>query len=240
MNSRTLLFLLLSAGVVCYGARAYAQGADAAALSGGNPSTEPVRAFVTAEVARSQPNLRAEITVGEVDSHLHLAACERTEAFLRPGTRLWGRTYVGFRCTTRPNWSISIPVEVRLFGPGFVAARALPANTTIGQSDLRVADVEVTSEQSGVVVEVAQAEDHVTTRAVDGGQPIPLNALRTVPVIGQGDPVKLVGTGSGFSISTDGVALSNAADGESVRVRTDSGHTLSGIARKNRVVEVNF
>jgi flagella basal body P-ring formation protein FlgA len=235
-----LLFLLLAAGVVCFGARAHAQGADAQALLSKNPSTDPVRAFVAEELARSQPNLRSEFTVGEVDSHLHLAACEKTEAFLRPGSRLWGHGFVGFRCTTKPNWSISIPVEVRLYGPGFVTAHNLPVNSTITPSDLRSAEIELTSEQSGVVVDMAQAEDRVTTRALDAGQVVPLNALRLVPVVGQGDPVKLVGVGSGFSISTDGVALTNAADGETVRVRTDSGRTLTGIARKNRVVEVNF
>jgi len=49
-----------------------------------------------------------------------------------------------------------------------------------------------------------------------------------------------VGVGSGFSISTDGIALATVAAGELVRVRTDSGRTLSGIARKGRVVEVSF
>jgi flagella basal body P-ring formation protein FlgA len=49
-----------------------------------------------------------------------------------------------------------------------------------------------------------------------------------------------VGTGNGFSISTDGVALATAAAGESVRVRVESGRTLSGVARKGRIVEVGF
>jgi len=90
------------------------------------------------------------------------------------------------------------------------------------------------------VVAAEQLADRICTRSLEVGQAIPLNCLRTVPAIGQGDPVKLVGVGSGFSISTDGIALATVAAGELVRVRTDSGRTLSGIARKGRVVEVSF
>jgi len=67
-----------------------------------------------------------------------------------------------------------------------------------------------------------------------------LNSLRAVPAVGQGDAVKLVGLGSGFSISTDGIAMATAAAGESVRVRVESGRTVSGVARRGRIVEVAF
>jgi flagella basal body P-ring formation protein FlgA len=201
---------------------------------------EEVRRFVAAEVARSQPGLRAEITVGDIDSRLRLAACDRTEVFLHAGARLWGRSFVGYRCLQRPGWSISVPVTVRLFGPALVAAQSLPALQTISASAVRREEVEVTREPGGVVNDAAQLEDQVCTRSLEPGQPIPLNALRAVPAVGQGDSVKLVGVGNGFSISTDGIALATAAAGESVRVRVESGRTVSGVARKGRIVEVGF
>jgi len=206
------------------------------------PSTpaDTVRQFVEAELARSQPQFRAEISIGEIDPHLHLAPCERTESFLRPGGRLWGRSFVGLRCLQHPGWSISVPVTVRLFGQALVATQSLPALQTISSSAVRQQEVEVTREPGGVVLAAEQLEDRVCTRSLEIGQPIPLNCLRTVPAIGQGDPVKLVGVGNGFTISTDATALATAAAGEVVRVRTDSGRTISGIARKGRIVEVSF
>ncbi|SPE19397.1 putative Flagella basal body P-ring formation protein FlgA [Burkholderiales bacterium] len=201
---------------------------------------ETVRRFVDAELARSQPRLRAEISIGEIDPHLRLAPCERTEAFLRPGGRLWGRSFVGLRCLQHPGWSISVPVTVRLYGMALVAEQPLPALQPISASAVRQQEVEVTREPGGVVVEAQQLEDRVCTRSLEVGQPIPLNSLRTLPAVGQGDPVKLIGVGSGFSISTEATALATVAAGELVRVRTDSGRTVSGIARKGRVVEVSF
>lgn len=204
------------------------------------PVGEQVRAFVAAELARSQPGLRAEITVGDIDQRLRLAPCEHTEVFLRSGARLWGRSFVGYRCTQRPGWSISVPVTVRLFGPALVATQALPALQAIAAGALRREDVEMTREPGGVVVDASQVQDQICTRGLEAGQPIPLNCLRALPAVGQGETVKLVGTGNGFSISTDGIALATAAPGENVRVRVESGRTVSGVARRGRVVEVDF
>jgi len=196
--------------------------------------------FVSEELARSQPDLRAEISVGELDPHLRLAACGHMEAFLRPGGRLWGRSFVGLRCLQRSGWSVSVPVTVRLFGPALVATQPLPALQAIPASALRSEEIDVTREPGGVVTKLEQLEDRNCSRSLEPGQPIPLNALRVVPAVGQGEPVKLVGVGAGFSIATDGTALATAASGELVRVRTDSGRTVSGIARKGRVVELSF
>jgi flagella basal body P-ring formation protein FlgA len=201
---------------------------------------EQVRRFVEDELARTQPGLRAQITVGDIDARMRLAPCDRTEAFLRPGTRLWGRGYVGYRCLQRPGWSVSVPVDVHLFGPGLVALQSLPALQTIGADAVELREIDLTRESGGVVKDAAQLADKVATRPIEAGQAIPLNALRTVPAVNQGEPVKVVGIGSGFSIATEGTAMSSAAPGDLVRVRTESGRTIAGIARRGRIVEVSF
>jgi flagella basal body P-ring formation protein FlgA len=61
-----------------------------------------------------------------------------------------------------------------------------------------------------------------------------------MPAVGQGDPVKLVGRGHGFSITTDAVALAAATEGQPVRVRLESGKILTGTAHDGRIVEVSF
>jgi len=237
--SRWLLFRFLLGTCAVSAMPAFAAQVDGAAPAGEVPA-EVIRRFVAAELARTQPDLRAEISVGDIDPRLRLAPCAHTEAFLRSGARLWGRSFVGYRCLQRPGWSISVPVSVRLYGAALVATQPLPALQPISQSALRREEVEVTREPAGVVVDAAALEDHICTRSLESGQAIPLNCLRTLPAVGQGDAVKLVGIGSGFSISTDGIALATVAAGELVRVRTESGRTVSGIARRGRVVEVEF
>jgi flagella basal body P-ring formation protein FlgA len=217
-----------------------AQESIAAAAQADHHVADRVEQFVRTELAQSQPQLRAEISVGQIDAHLHLAACEHTEVFLRPGARLWGHSFVGYRCLQRPNWSIAVPVMVRLYGPALIAVQPLPVLQPISATAVRLGEVEVTREPGGVVKDPAELADKVCIRALEPGQAIPVNALRTLAAVNQGEPVKIAGVGSGFSITTEGVALATAAPGELVRVRTESGRTIAGIARKGRIVEVNF
>ena len=183
---------------------------------------------------------RIEVVVGEIDPRLQLAPCGRTEVFLPAGARFWGRTFAGIRCVEGASWSINIAVTVRVFGPALVAAKALAAGASIQADDVRSAEVEWTREAQGVVTTPAQFDQRVLARPIASGQPIPLNALRAPQAVGQGEPVRLVGYGNGFSISADGTALASAAVGQSVRVRTESGRILTGTARTGRLVEVQF
>lgn len=214
-----------------------AAGAQAAAH-------ETVRQFVQREAAavaaRLGANVRLEVTVGALPSGMQLAPCARIEPFVPSGVRLWGRTHVGMRCMDGANWSVLLPVTVKIFGPALVAARPLAALQAIAPDDLRIAEVEWTREPQGVATDPAQIDNRVLTRPLGVGQPVPLAALRAPLAVGQGDPVKVLGQGRGFSIQTDGIALAAAQEGQPVRVRTESGRILTGIARVGRSVEVQF
>jgi flagella basal body P-ring formation protein FlgA len=56
----------------------------------------------------------------------------------------------------------------------------------------------------------------------------------------QGQSVRLLTSGAGFTISNEGKALNNATDGQIVQVRTASGQVVSGVARSGGVVEVTY
>jgi len=203
---------------------------------------ESVRLFVLREAATAAGGTqsRIDVVVGAIDSRLHLAPCRRTEVFVPPGRRLWGRGFAGIRCLDGATWSINVPVTVRIYGPALVATQPLAPGAVVQAEDVRTAEVEWTREAQGVVLGAAQLESRVLSRPVASGQPIPLTALRTAQVVSQGEPVRLVGQGSGFSISADGVAMGSATDGQSVRVRTESGRIVTGTARAGRLVEVQF
>ncbi len=231
--SRLLLTILL-----------FAAGSFASAQDAHPELAAAARRFVEREVAGTlaaaggQPRL--EVAVGQLDARARLAPCERTEFFVPAGTRLWGRSRIGLRCVRGASWSTLIPVDVRIYGPALVAARHLAPLQPIADGDVHVAEVEWTREPLGVVTDPAQLDNRVPTRPIGLGQPIPVAALRAPQVVAQGDAVKVVGTGRGFSVSTAAVALAAAQDGQPVRVRTESGRVLTGTARAGRIVEVAF
>lgn len=212
-------------------------------VSAQTPTTDPLQQFVqreTASMAASLGGARLDVSVGSLPAGMQLAACARMEPFMPNGARLWGRSHIGMRCVDGATWSVLVPITVRIFGPALVAARPLPALQPLQADDLRTAEVEWTREPQGVATEAAQIENRVLTRPIAPGQPIPLVALRAPQVVGQGDPVKVMGQGRGFSIQADGIALATAQDGQTVRVRTESGKILTGTARPGRVVDVLF
>ncbi len=185
--------------------------------------------------------LRIEVQVGALDTRLTQAPCAQPiyEVVQGMGMRLWGRSAVVVRCPATA-WSMRAPMTVRIWGHALVAARTLTALTALGIDDVQTAEVELSREAQGVLTDWGQLAGRVSTRTLSAGQPIPLAALRAPQVMGQGDPVKVVGQGQGFAIATEATALSAALDGQNVRVRTESGRILTGTARSGRVVEVAF
>ena len=181
---------------------------------------------------------RADITIGDVDSRLHLAPCARIEPFLPAGTRLWGRGMIGVRCLEGASWSTYIPIHVRIYGPAVVAARGLSAGQALSPADVRVEEVELTREPPGVLNDPAQVENKLLLRTLTMGQPIRGDQLRARPVVVSGEQVKLTYTGGGFVVSAEGRALAPAVDGQSVRVQLQSGRVLTGTARAGGVVEI--
>ncbi len=211
------------------------------------PPNETVERFVASEAAAVMPmaaGARIEVEIGRLDPRLQLAACNDIEPFIPSGTRLWGRAHVGLRCadkgTNAARWQVFLPVTVRVFGPALVATRPIAAGQTLADGDLATAEVEWTREPQGVLTDLSQLDGRVSSRPIGIGQPIPLSALRAPQVVAAGDQVRIVGRGPGFSVTAQAVALAAAQDGQSVRVRLDSGRILTGIARAGRSVDVTF
>ena len=73
--------------------------------------------------------------------------------------------------------------------------------------------------------------------SIAAGQVLRDDMLRPPYSVTQGQIVQTTIRGKGFSILGEGVAMSNASEGQTVQVRTGSGRMISGIAR-NGVVEI--
>ncbi len=199
-------------------------------------NVDPILQFVERSVGTGR---RFEVKIGELDPRLQLAPCNRIEPFLPPGGRLWGRSFVGLRCLQGAAWSVSLPVTVTVWGPSLVAASALPAGMQPGPADFRLEEVELTREPATLVADTAQLAGRVLSRPMAAGQPLRADHLRVLPTISAGDPIKIRVIGEGFSIVTDGVALSPGGDGQPLRVRMESGKIVSGTVR-DRSVEIRL
>lgn len=172
--------------------------------------------------------LRVEIEVGKPNPGLKLAPCDKAEPFLPGNTRLWGRANVGLRCVAGARWTTFIPVRISAYGPALVARVALPAGRVPQADDFSIQEVDWAASRSTPIARPELLHDRELIRPVAAGKPLLAEYLRIAPAVRAGELIAVVVEGQGFAISTEAVALTSAADGQQVRVRTAAGKVLSG------------
>lgn len=180
------------------------------------------------------------ITVGNIDQRMNLAACVAPQAFQQPGARPWGKTTVGVRCSAPTPWTVYIQAQVSVLGKYVAAAVPLVNGQAIEASQLTMVSGDLAALPNGVVTDMAQAIGRTSSMSLAAGSPLRLDALRSKPVVQQGQAVRVVTKGAGFSVSAEAKAIGNASDGQVVQVRTSAGAILSGVAKTGGTVEVVF
>jgi flagella basal body P-ring formation protein FlgA len=184
---------------------------------------------------------RVSFSIGALDPRTQLTPCPALEAFHPAGGRLWGKTTVGVRCQMPNGWTVYVPVQISVTAPYLVTARPLSQGQSIAQSDLLTQNGDLAALPSGILSEPSQAIGKTLRNSVGVGQPIRSDMLLAPLIIKQGQAVKLIAGGAGFSVTGDGIALGNASEGQTIQIRTPNGATVSGVARQGNVVEIgNF
>lgn len=185
--------------------------------------------------------VRVEVETGTLDPRLQLAPCARVEVFLPPGQRAWGRTRIGLKCAQGPvAWRVTVPMTVRLWAPGLVVAASLPSGTVLAPGHLRLTEVDWSERDSPVLIHEPAALGRTLGMTVSAGSALRQEHLKRRQWFESGDTVRLTAIGPGFSIQGEGVALSPGIEGQSVRIRTESGRTVTGTPTGLRHVEVTL
>ncbi len=186
--------------------------------------------------------LPGEVTyvIGQLDPRTQLTPCSAYEPFLPAGSRLWGKATVGVRCLGPSAWTIYIPVQVNVSGNYLITAKAIAAGQQLVASDVVVRKGDLGSLPANILTDPAQAVGKTVKSSAAAGQPLRSDALIAPWAVQQGQNVKLVTKGAGFSASSEGKSLNNATEGQVVQVRTSSGQSVSGIARAGGVVEISY
>lgn len=182
----------------------------------------------------------ASIEVGAIDPRMSLAACPAPEAFQQPGARPWGKTTVGVRCAAPSAWTVYIQARVSVQGDYVAAAVPLAQGQPIQQSQLVLMKGDLAALPNGVVTDMAQAVGRSSTISLPSGAPLRLDALKSKPVVQQGQLVRVVSAGAGFKVSAEARAIGTASEGQVVQVRTPAGAIISGVAQAGGLVEVVF
>jgi flagella basal body P-ring formation protein FlgA len=183
-------------------------------------------------------NHQIEISIKPIDSRLKLQACEQLTSFLPPGAKAWGKVTVGIRCNSPKPWTIYVAAQVRVFGDYFVTKNAISSGQIITEQDIVKVHGELSSQAPGVVMQTQAAVGKTMLASVPAGVSVRLDMFKSLPVIQQGQNIKVISQGVGFRVSNDAIAVNSANEGQIARAKTTAGLLISGIARTGGIIEV--
>jgi flagella basal body P-ring formation protein FlgA len=212
-------------------------GAASQATQDGDSVRAAALVFLTQQAA-GLPG-KADITVTPVFPR-GLAACSTLEPFLPAGSRIWGRTTVGVRCSGDRPWTLYLQARVSVMATYYLAARAVAPGELLTAADLIPRDGDLTSMPQAIVTDPSQAVGAVTLSRIAAGLPLRTDMLRGAGAVVIGQSVHVVTSGAGFSISAEGSAMNNAAPGQQVRVKTAGGQIISGVVKDGSTVEIQL
>lgn len=238
-----LRFALLFALLAALGASApLAQAQSRAGFDAARQDATRLRAVVEQFLVTETAGLpgKVSVQVGPIDQRMSLASCPAPQAFLQPGARAWGKTTVGVRCTQPSSWTVYIQAQVSVVADYVAAAVPLAQGQPLEASQLTLVKGDIAAMPNGIVTDIAQALGRSPTVSLAAGTPLRLDTLKSRPVVQQGQSVRLVSSGAGFSVSGEARAIGNAGEGQVVQARTASGAIVSGTARAGGLVEVVF
>lgn len=182
---------------------------------------------------------KVTITVGSLDPRTQLPPCTAHEAFTPPGARIWGKTHIGVRCLGPNTWSVLVPVQITVSGQYVTTARPLAAGQVIQPGDLIAISGDLATQPTGVVTDPAYAIGKTLKNPLAAGQSLRADQLSAPLVVRQGQTVRLVSKGPGFSVSSEGKAINNASEGQIVQIRMPSGQVVSGVTKADGSAEIS-
>ena len=152
----------------------------------------------------------------------------------------WGRRPYLVECT-EPAWQLRARVEVTLMLPVWVTAQEIQKGQTIGPGDLLEKSLDVSRLQRGFVPSNESLVGSKSTRHLRMGQLVGELDLQLAWAVRAGEGVLIRAGQQGFSATTRGTALTNAAIGEGVRVRNlSSGKEIQAWVIDKGEVETRF
>ena len=175
-----------------------------------------------------------------LDRRTQLPPCDAFEPFLPSGGAPWGRTTVGVRCLGPSSWTVYVQAQVSVFAKYLVATRPLTAGQIVGTNDFVTRSGDLGLLPATILLDAEQALGKTVKIGIAAGQPLRSDQLIAPWAVQVGQTVRTVSRGEGFSVSSEGKALNNAVEGQTVQVRASSGQIVSGIARTGGIVEVNY
>lgn len=219
-------------------------------LAHANPiqSIESIQGAAEKEVRALLPqdNAKYYVTAARLDSRLRLAACALPlEAFTPNNTAPGAKATVGVRCPGQSHgqsyWTVYVPVTVEIEAPILVLRRALARRSPVEPADVELQTRRLSGMQSAFISDLGNLSGRRLKRALPAGAPLTADVLVPDVLVRRGQQVTLLAASGPFEIRAQGLALSEGAANERVRVRNAASlKIVEGVVENASTVRVGL
>ena len=223
-------------------AGSWVQAVHAEGIQPLNAVVVAVRSYLVQQNGNSKAG-QLKVAVTPPDPRLRLAACRtKLRVFTPPGQNTVGDTVVGVGCTDVSNpWSLYVQASVALIRPVLVARYPMSRGTALSSSDVALVNKDVARMTQGYLVDINKINGMLLKYSVTAGTVLRPALLRLPITIKRGDHVVLMAQGGGIQVKMAGIALTDGAVGDVIRVRNLSSHrVVQGTVVSAGVVQGQF
>jgi len=137
-------------------------------------------------------------------------------------------------------WNVSLPLTVSVFTQATVVKANLAAGSVLDAGSLGLAEVDVAAERGAAIKDPALVVGRVLGRNLMAGATLRQTDLKARQYFAAGETVRVVALGPGWQVVTEGQAVNAGIEGQTARVRTESGRILNARPSGDREVELTL
>ena len=183
-----------------------------------------------------------QVMVEPLDSRLRLQACDlNLEAFSNNTNTVVGNLTIGVKCTSPVSWTVYVPATVKVVRTVVVAVRPLAAKQLITQSDVKLQQLDIGSLRQGYMSNTRHIIGQQLKHPVAMGAVISPNSVRPQKIVRRGEQILLVAMAGQMEVRMRGIAMSDAAIGQRIRVENSSSkRVVEGVVDGPGIVKVTM
>jgi len=164
-----------------------------------------------------------QVVTGNLDSRLRLQKCDNPlTAFNNSKKFGLGNQVIGVKCQSETQWTVYVPVTIKLYRTVVVAARPLNANRLISASDIKLAEIDISTLRKAYFKEPKLVIGQQLKYPLAMGKVLSANNVRPQKIVRRGETITLIAEAGSMQVKMTGMALSDAVLGEKIRVENSS------------------
>lgn len=201
-----------------------------------------VEKYVTENIGPHDGKLTVQ--VGKIDERLQLKSCpiKNLEVVNPYNTALIDTTVLSVSCNIpTQNWTMYIPIKLRLTQQVVTASHLISPNTVIGKNDLTFKNIDIKLLNKDYTQTPEQVIGMTSTVPLEIGTAIPPSKLIRPKVVFRGEAVSIRVKNQNLLVTMDGVALEDGRLGQLIHIKNNrSKRVVQGRVTGKQIITVEI